>query len=192
MIDEGIKPFRWTAEGFYLALDAGAFIDRRVQLIDGEIIEMASMKNWHALGIKALDDFLSREFGSGYWVRVQMSIDLSPHSVPDPDISVIAGGYRSHRGPGNPTSALLLVEVSDTTLSYDRRVKKSLYAASGIADYWILDLVDNQLEVYRDPIPDTRTRFGWTYASRTDLHLGDSVSPLALPSASIAVADLLP
>lgn len=192
MNDEGIEPFRWTAEGFYLALDAGAFIDRRVQLIDGEIVEMASMKNWHALGIKALDDFLSREFGHGYWVRVQMSIDLSPHSVPDPDIVVIAGGYRSHRGPNNPTSALLIVEVSDTTLRFDRRVKKSLYAASGIADYWILNLVDDQLEVYRDPIPDAKTRFGWTYSSRVDLLSGATVSPLALPGANIAVADLLP
>ena len=192
MIDEGIKPFRWTADEFYLALDAGAFIDRRVQLIDGEILEMASMKNWHALGVAALDDILSREFGPGYWVRVQMSIDLSPHSLPDPDIAVIAGGYRSHRGPNNPTTALLLVEVSDTTLRYDRRVKTSLYAAAGIADYWILNLVDRQLEVYREPVPDPNARFGWVYASRSDLLPGATISPLSLPGASIAIADLLP
>ena len=134
MDDVGLKPFRWTAEEFYLALDAGAFIDRRVQLIDGEILEMASMKNLHALGVAFVDDVLSREFGPGYWVRVQMSLDLSPHSVPDPDIAVIVGGMRSHRGTNNPTTALLLVEVSDTTLRYDRRVKKRLYAASAIDD----------------------------------------------------------
>ena len=121
-----------------------------------------------------------------------MSIDLSPHSVPDPDIAVIVGGMRSHRGTNNPTSALLLVEVSVTTLRYDRRVKTSLYAASGIADYWILNVVDGQLEVYRDPVPDTNARFGWAYASRSDLLPGATVSPLALPGASIAIVDLLP
>ena len=192
MDDVGIKPFRWTAEEFYLALDAGAFIDRRVQLIDGEIIEMASMKNLHALGVGLVDDMLSQEFGPGYWVRVQMSIDLSPHSVPDPDLAVIAGGIRSHRGTNNPTSALLIVEVSDTTLRYDRNVKTSLYAASGIAEYWILNVVDGQLEVYRDPVPDANARFGWVYATRTDFLPGAVVSPLALPGASISVSDLLP
>ena len=192
MIDEGIKPFRWTADAYYQAGDAGLFLEKRVQLIDGEIIEMASQKNYHALGTGYMVHFLSLAFGPNYWVRDQKSLDLSPLSVPDPDVVVIAGGMFTHAGTSNPTTALLIVEVSDTTLGYDRRVKTSLYAASGIADYWILNLVDGQLEVYRDPIPDTSTRFGWTYASRTDLPAGATVSPLALPGASIAIADLLP
>ena len=192
MIDEGIKPFRWTADEYYQAADAGLFLEKRVQLIGGEIVEMAAQKNYHALGTGFAIHFLSAAFGPHFWVRDQKSLDLSPLSVPDPDVVVIAGSMFSHVGMNNPTTALLIVEVSDTTLRFDRKTKTSLYAASGIADYWILNLVDRQLEVYRDPIADPRTQFGWTYASRSDLLPGATVSPLALPGASIAVADLLP
>jgi Uma2 family endonuclease len=121
-----------------------------------------------------------------------MSLDLSPLSVPDPDLAVIAGAIGTHRTANNPTTALLIVEVSETTLSYDRKTKASLYAASGISDYWILNLVDRQLEVYRDLVPDATQPFGFRYANVTILHAGDVVSPRALPGATVAVADLLP
>src|SRR5204862_46858 len=91
----------------------------------------------------------------------------------------------------NPTTALLVVEVADTTLSYDRNTKASLYAASGIADYWIVNIPGQQLEVFRDPVPDASARFGVRYSSRTILVAGDVVSPLALPAAQVPVADLL-
>ncbi len=105
---------------------------------------------------------------------------------------MIPGNFRSYVGQGIPTSALLVVEVSETTLYYDRNQKASLYAASGIADYWIINVVQRQVEVYRDPVPDATQAFGYRYASRTILDPGEVVSPLALPGATVAVADLLP
>jgi Uma2 family endonuclease len=164
----------------------------RVELIGGEIIEMPAQKNWHAFAVGGTEDALRAAFGPNYWVRGQMSLDLSPHSVPDPDVAVIAGSRLTHTSRNNPTSALLIVEVADTTLAYDRGAKGSLYAASGIADYWIVNIPDKQLEVYRDPVADSTAPFGFRYDTRTILAAGDFVTPLALPSGQIAVADLLP
>ena len=84
----------------------------------------------------------------------------------------------------HPTDAALIVEVSDTTVSYDRRRKGSLYARAGVADYWIINLVRGQLEVYRNPIPDASRPYGHRYASRTDLLPPAVVSPLALAGVS--------
>ncbi len=182
----------WTREEYYRLADLGFFLEQRVELIAGEIIQMPPQKNWHALGITLTEDALRTAFGPGYWVRVQMSLDLTPHSVPDPDLAVIAGSPRTHARANNPTTSLLLVEVSDSTLAYDRRTKGSLYACAGIADYWILNLADRQLEVYRHPQPDNKARFGFCYTDEIDLGPTDEVSPLALPQARIKIVDLLP
>jgi Uma2 family endonuclease len=112
--------------------------------------------------------------------------------VPDPDLAVIAGNIRTHDPGHNPTSALLIVEVSDTTLRFDRGRKGSLYARCSIADYWIVNLVDGRLDVYRNPVPDSTQRYGYRYADVTHLAPSDFVTPLALPRARVAVADLLP
>jgi Uma2 family endonuclease len=186
------RPVCWTKDEYYRLCEEGWFNGRSVQLIGGEIIEMPAQKNWHALGIGFTDNVLRAAFGPNFWVRIQMSLDLSPLSVPDPDLAVVAGAIGTHRTVNNPTTALLVVEVSETTLAYDRNVKSSLYAAARISDYWILNLVDRQLEVYRDPAPDAAAPHGFRYQGRTILDAGDRVSPLALPGASIAVADLLP
>jgi Uma2 family endonuclease len=186
------RPFRWTKEDYYRLCEAEWFQGRRVQLIEGEIIEMPAQKNWHAIAITLTEDALRAAFGPGHWVRVQMSLDLSPRSVPDPDLAVVTGTPRSHLTANNPTTALLIVEVAETTLTYDRNAKGSLYAAARIADYWIVNLVQRQLEVYRDPVADGTQLYGFRYAGKTILDPGDFVTPLAAPQARVAVADLLP
>jgi Uma2 family endonuclease len=186
------RPFRWTKEDYYRLCEAEWFQGRRVQLIEGEIVEMPAQKNWHAIAITLTEDALRAAFGPGHWVRVQMSLDLSPRSVPDPDLAVVPGTPRSHLTANNPTTALLIVEVAETTLSYDRNAKAGLYAAAGIADYWIVNLVQKQVEVYRDPVADSTALYGFRYGSRTILGPGDFVAPLAAPQARVAVADLLP
>jgi Uma2 family endonuclease len=185
------RPYRWTREEFIQMIDLGWFQDKRVELIGGQVIEMAAQLDLHLASITATQDALRLAFGSGYWVRAQGSLDLSPHGVPSPDLAVVSG---SHQGAGRTIAkfALLVVEVSDTTLSYDRYHKMSLYAAGGIADYWIVNLVQRQLEVYRDPVADSTQLFGFRYNSRTILDPADTVSPLAAPQARITVADLLP
>lgn len=171
--------------------DLGFFAEERVELIGGEIQTVSPQSNFHSSGIKRTERLLELAFGNGYWVRAQMTLDLSPLSQPDPDIAVIVGDYLNPT-PAVPRGALLIVEVSDTTLRLDRTRKASLYAAAGIEDYWILNLVDRQLEIRRDPRPDATQDFGHGYASLATLLPGDFASPLALPGAKVAVADLLP
>jgi hypothetical protein len=172
-------------------IDLGWFQDKRVEMIGGEVIEMAAQLDLHLASITATQDTLRLAFGSGYWVRVQGSLDLSPHGIPSPDLAVVPG---SHHGAGRTIarSALLVVEISDTTLAYDRYHKSSLYSAGGIADYWIVNLVQSQLEVYRDPVADSTQLFGSRYNTRTILDPTDKLSPLAAQQAQILVANLLP
>jgi Uma2 family endonuclease len=177
----------------YYAMDRrGEFAERRVELIDGEVIEKPMQSNFHALSIGKTQLSLMSLFGPIFWVRVQMTLDLLPHSAPDPDLAVIPGSIFSNRSTDNPTSALLVVEVSGTTLSSDRHRKASLYAASRIRDYWIVNLEDRQLEIHRDPVPDPTSDFGFRYASVTIHSEAEFASPLAMPSGRVAVRDLLP
>jgi Uma2 family endonuclease len=138
-----------------------------------------------------MGDLLRNLFGPGHRVRCQLPEDLGQATEPEPDFVIVAGSSLQFL-TSHPTAALLIVEVSDTTLRYDRRRKGSLYALAGIPDYWIVNLRRRQLEVYRSPIPDPAARYGHRYSSRTDLLPGAVVSPLALPAASLAIADLLP
>jgi Uma2 family endonuclease len=181
----------WTKEEFYQLLDLGFFQDERVELVEGEIVEMSAQKNFHIAAISLVADALRAIFSQGYWVRVQGSLDLSPHSVLDPDVAVVTGSPRGCSA-ANPTSALLVVEVSETSLSHDRGPKASLYARAGIADYWVVNLVDRQLEVFRNPVPDSQQRYGHGYADVTILMPADSITPLAAPLGRVSVADLLP
>jgi Uma2 family endonuclease len=185
------KTFRWTREQYYHLLDQGCFQGRRVELINGEIIEMAAQFDLHLAAVNLTQDALRLAFGTGYWVRAQGSLDLSPHGIPDPDVAVTPGSMRA-AARSIMTSALLVVEVSDSTLAYDRAAKGSLYAAGNIADYWIVNLVQRQLEVHRNPVVDPSKLFGFGYSSRVILDPGDVVAPLAVPNAPVAVADLLP
>jgi Uma2 family endonuclease len=192
MNDHEPRALRWTRDEYLRLCEQDWFQGKRVQLIGGEIVEMSAQYDFHFAAIDMTKDALTTAFGPNYWVRAQASLDLSPNSVPDPDVAVISGPRPRHATRSIPTTALLVVEVADTTLSFDRHHKASLYAASGIADYWIVNLVQRQLEVYRDPVADPTQPFAWRYASRTILDPGDSIAPLAAPQAPVAVADLLP
>jgi Uma2 family endonuclease len=127
----------------------------------------------------------------GYAVCVQLPLDLGDDSEPEPDVAVVVGEPLDYRD-AHPTTAALIVEVLETTLSSDRTHKASLYASAGIADYWIVNLAHRQLEIHRRPIPDPHQPYGFGYVDVTHLTAADFVSPLAVPQATIAVADLLP
>jgi Uma2 family endonuclease len=187
------RPRKWSRDEYVQMSERGWFVGCKVHLIGGEVIEMAaSQYDPHAAGVTLTVDALRQAFGSGYWVRTQASLDLDPHGVPDPDIAVVLGSPRGARPRHMPTTALLVVEISDSTLREDRTTMASLYAAGGITDYWILNLVQRQLEVYRDRVADPSAQFGWSYADRTIFDPGEFASPLALPRARVAVDDLLP
>jgi hypothetical protein len=166
----------WTRKEYYRLSDLGFFNEQRVELIGGVVILRPQQSNRYAVSVTLTAEALQGAFGPGYWVRTLASLDLSRWSVPDPELAVVEGAPRSHANDtGNPRTALLVVEVGETTLRFDRGRKGSLYARSGIADYWILNLVDRQLEVYRDPVADASRPFGSRYASRTDLGPNDTV-----------------
>lgn len=183
-------PYCFSRDEYYRLGELNFFGDSKVELIGGEILTVPPQSNWHANGIEALAEFFRKAFGSGCWVRVQMPLDLSPNSVPDPDVAVVEGARSSHRTKQNPTTALVVAEVSESTLRDDQTRKQSLYAASGIQEFWIVNLVKRQLEVYRDPVADPKQPFGWRYGSVAVYQPGSQVAPLARPSESLDAADL--
>jgi Uma2 family endonuclease len=185
------RPYRWTRDEFFQMLDLGWFQDKHVEMIGGEVIEMAAQLDLHLASVTLTVDALRAAFGTGYWVRAQGSLDLSPHGIPSPDVAVTLGSPQAAARTISK-SALLVVEISDTTLAYDRYHKAPLYAAGGIADYWIVNLVQRQLEVYSNPVADSTQLFGSRYNSRAILDPPDKVSALAAPHAQITVTDLLP
>jgi Uma2 family endonuclease len=131
-------------------------------------------------------------FGSGFRFRAQLPLDLGQRTEPEPDFVVGLGVPLAATTTGHPTSALLVIEVSESTLRYDQGDKASLYARAGVGDYWIINLVDNQVEIYRDPVPDPTQLWGFRYASRVSLVPPAQIASLALPGQTVAVADLLP
>jgi Uma2 family endonuclease len=184
------RPHRWSREEFHQMGDLGWFPDQRVELIDGEIIERPVAKRPHVLSLHLSQKVLEGAFGAGHHVQNQSALNLGPDSEPEPDLAVIIGqltDYTEH-----PTTALLIVEISDTTLSYDRNRKAALYAGAGIADYWIVNLVDRQLEIHRNPAADPAHPHGFRYTDVVIHGPGAVVSPLAAPAAKVAVNDLLP
>lgn len=183
---------RWTREEYYKLSEIGMFEGQHIMLIDGEIIEMPAHNDLHAWGVTLLTREFLKQFGDSFTIRPQLPLNLGERSDPEPDLAVIKGPAESWRGMPHPTYAVLVVEISDTTLRYDQRVKTSLYAAHDIADYWIVNLIERQIEVYRNPVADPATRFGWRYEAPL-IHPADSqVAPLARPDISIRVANVLP
>jgi len=176
---------RWTREEYERMAAEGYFHpEARVELIEGIVHDMAPKGSFHSTAVSLLQQALRKVFLSGFDVRGQLPLALGEDSEPEPDVAVVPGGPRDYTH-GHPTTALLVVEVSDSSLLYDRRTKLPLYARHGIQECWVVNLRNKTLEVYREPSDGL-------YRSRTALQAGDTVSPLARPEAVIPVADLMP
>jgi len=183
-------PYCFTRDEYYRLGEINFFGDSKVELIGGEILNVPPQSNWHASAIDALAEFFRRAFGVNFWVRVQMPLDLSPNSVPDPDVAVIEGARSTHRSKQNPSRAVIVAEVSESTLRDDQTRKMSLYAASDIPEYWIVNLVKRQLEVHRGIVVDPKQPFGSRYSSIAVHKPGMQAAPLAKPDEKVDVADL--
>jgi Uma2 family endonuclease len=186
----GRRRWRWTAEQFHQLSNAGFFRDSHVELVNGELYEL-TVNPPHNVAVCLTCLALRAVFGQGFAVRDQKSLDLGRRYQPIPDAAVVVGEPRDYAAK-NPTTAVHLAEVADSTLRHDRKVKGHRYAQAGIADYWILNLIDRELEVYRRPEPDPSHPGRFRYADVTIIPANGHVSPLAQPNARIAVADLLP
>src|SRR5262245_20020766 len=129
---------RFTRDEYERMIVAGIFgPEERVELLDGEILYVSPQESPHATGISLTLDALIRAFGDSFYVRCQLPLALDPHSEPEPDITVVRGRPRDFRDH-HPETALLVVEVADSSLAHDRRRKGSLYARAGIEEYWIV------------------------------------------------------
>jgi Uma2 family endonuclease len=184
------RPKLFSCDEFHKIGDTGIFEGQNIILINGELLVMPAPGPLHDIVLTLLDELIRLVFSTGYSVRCQMSLVLGQRIDPIPDLAVVLGSARDYLK--KPSTAALVVEVSEASLSYDTGDKASLYASAGIADYWVVDLNNRRLIVFRDPKVDVTTLFGYSYATET-VHLpGASVAPLAAANASVAVSDLLP
>jgi Uma2 family endonuclease len=182
---------RWTRLEYDRLIECGAFgPEDRIELLGGLLIVREPQGGPHAMGIRMVEEALRRVFMHGWDVRGQLPVALDDESEPEPDVSVVRGSFRDYPHD-HPARAALVVEIAESSLGVDRGEKASLYARAGLADYWILNLPERALEVYRDPEPDPAAPLGWRYRSVTVLGPGASIAPLALPGRRIAVANLL-
>jgi Uma2 family endonuclease len=184
------RPFRWTVATFHRVNATGAFEGRRPMLIRGVLLEQGPMNPPHAVALELLSEVLRTNFGTGWRVRSQSPLVLGQDTDPFPDFAVLAGSARG--GTGHPTTASLVIEVSDTTLATDMTEKAELYATANIPEYWVLDLNARQLHVFRNPAPLPANLAAVAYQTRDTLGPNDTVSPLAVPNSTITVSDLLP
>jgi Uma2 family endonuclease len=187
-----VRTRRWTRKEYDRLVEVGVLHeDERVELLGGHLVVAEPKGSPHATAIALAAEALRLAFGPGWFVRLQDPIALDDESEPEPDIVVVSGSPRDYRA-GHPSRVALLVEVAESSPAFDRRYKGSLYARAGVADYWIVNLVDGAVEVHRRPAPDAATDFGWRYVDVRSFRAGDTLRPLARPDVTIAVSDLLP
>jgi Uma2 family endonuclease len=185
----GIGPRRWTRDEYYRAAEAGIFRpDERLELIDGEVIaHMSPIGSPHSNAVIRVFHQLAEAFGSGFHINIGEPVTTDDAGEPEPDLVVAAGtidDYEDHH-PG-PSEIRLVVEVSDSSLSYDRGTKSRVYSNAGMPEYWIVNVQARRVEVYRDPSPAVGFRTVTEYGE------AESVTPLFAPSSSIPVTNMLP
>ncbi|MCC5616297.1 Uma2 family endonuclease [Nostoc sp. CHAB 5836] len=154
---------RFTLDEYHRLIELGFFHeDNHIQLINGEIIEMASKGTAHETCLRKLWKELPKILKDKATLQSQAPITLPPNSEPEPDFAIVqnrADDYLSDHP--KPADVLLVMEVSDSSLGYDQDVKIPLYAKAGITDYWIFNLFDNYLEVYSEPYQDNQGKYGY-------------------------------
>ena len=162
-----------------------------IELLGGQLVVAEPEGAAHYTAVVKTARMLQAAFGAAWYVRMQGPIGLDDESEPEPDVAVVPGGVEDY-GRAHPSRVVLVVEVAETSLAFDRQYKASLYARAGMPDYWIVNLLDRVLEIYREPRADTAAPFGWRYARRGVARPGASVTPLAAPGSSVPVSPLLP
>jgi Uma2 family endonuclease len=178
---------RWTKHEYNELVERGFFEGDRVYLYRGELIETAAMGTLHARGIVNVNACLYRTF-SPELIRGQLPFDTPGESMPEPDVVVVTSEQMRRRP--HPNAALLVIEVSDSSVELDQEMAFD-YAAALVPDYWIVNMRGRVVEVYRDPVPDASAPEGHRYAWHEIFREGQSVSPLVKPEVSFAVSTLV-
>ncbi len=159
--------------------------DDRLELIKGEIVEMAPIGSNHAGRVKRMNNLLSQVVGNAAIIGVQDPIHLWDDTEPEPDLTLLRPreDFYTQSHP-TPEDILLVVEVADSSRDYDRQVKVPMYAEAGIVETWVVDLVSETIEVYRQPTPEG-------YRQTVILGREDRLSPAALPDLELELSQLL-
>ena len=177
---------RFTVDDYYRMAATGILSENdRTELIEGEIIEMSPIGDPHMNAVNRATMIFARGIGDKVVVSVQNPAFMDRYNVPQPDVVLIRpreGFYGE--GKPNPEDVVLLIEVSDTSLRFDRKVKAPIYARNGIREVWIIDLQGEAIYVYREPR-------GNTYVSIETKGRVDRISPEAFPDFAVNVSDLI-
>ena len=176
---------KFTAEEFHRMAESGILSeDDRVELIEGEIVQMSPIGSRHASCVDQLNAFFSQKLSGRAIIRVQNPVRLDPYTELLPDLALLRPrkDFYASRHPG-PGDVFLIVEVADTSAAYDREIKVPLYARSGIPEVWLVDLERGQVEVYRSPSPQG-------YREIRRLQGEAALSPEAFPDLKLRAADL--
>ncbi len=192
MADYETRTRRFTRAEYERLIDLGVFQPgEEIELIGGELMVAEPQGAPHYTAIRKTAKALEAAFGPGWEVRTEGPIGLDDESEPEPDVAVVPGAPDDY-ARAHPSRPALTVEVAESSLALDRQRKGSLYARAGLPDYWVLNLVDRVLEVYREPAPDSAAPFGWRYGRSEVFEASARVTPLAAPGSSIPVPQLLP
>jgi Uma2 family endonuclease len=185
--EQATKVRQWTINDYHRMLDAGILTESdRVELLNGQIIEMSPQRPPHTTATKRAYDYLKPLLSGRADVRSQSPIILSSHSEPEPDIAVVAIDELeySDRHP-RPNEIFLLIEVADSTLVRDLGEKEKAYSEANIQDYWVVDVRGRQVHIFRHPV-------NGTYQQKQLLGSGSSCSLLAFPDVDVSIKELLP
>jgi len=176
----------YTYEQYFSLVELGFLNeDDRVELLDGVIVAKSPANPPHDAGVWRVQTAVLREVGDRAMVRVQSSLVASSRSVPEPDVAVVPW-RRRHYADAHPTTALLLVEVADSSLPQDRLSKSRIYAGDAVPQYLIVNLRDERVEAFADPDATARV-----YRTQRTAHRGERIELLAFPGTFVAVDDLL-
>lgn len=177
----------WTVEEYHRMAEAGIFgADERVELLEGKIIWMIAKGTAHRSAVTRTDRLLQNSLKDLALICVQDPVKLNDRSEPEPDIAVVKIDpldYADHHP--TPSEVYLIIEVADSSLKLDCVTKSQAYFQAGITDYWVLDVINRQLHVFRQPTPQG-------YESKVVLAEDATIAPLEFPDLQIAVLDMLP
>jgi Uma2 family endonuclease len=183
--EESVVPWRWTRETYHAAAEAGVFEDAHVELLCGSVyVQMSPQSARHSSCLRKGIRLFSRILPEEFTLQVQQPVALDGESEPEPDLAILRAGADLAEHP-SAEFVVLAIEVSETSLQVDRRRKGAIYAAAGISEYWVVNLVAGQVEVFREPQDGH-------YGQATVVSGIDIIRPLFAPELEIQVSDLLP
>lgn len=177
----------WSVKEYYLMADTGILSpDERVELLEGEVISMAAKNPPHVITTKLASDYLEDLLTGLALVRTQDPIHINEHSQPEPDIAVVMLPLRRYLEHHPLVDEIfLIIEVADATLTFDTERKAALYAQAGVTDYWVVDVGDRQVYIFREPVAGT-------YTNKSVLSENCTIKPLAFPEIEVALWEFFP